>query len=69
MIEAKILQFWDQYKFLDNFHVYIPRLEDRVISSLPDHVAIYEEFVHDGLRFAHYPFIMNIVDLFWVVSA
>lgn len=44
-----------------------PTHKDRVTSSLPGCVALYEEFLHTGLHFSIHPFIRNELNFYQII--
>lgn len=69
MIKSKVLWLREQYRFLSHFQVHAPRPNNRVMSGPASHLALYKEFFHADLRLPLHPFILNVLDLFKVISA
>lgn len=63
------LRLWEYYKFPNYIHVHTPRLDDRVTFGPSSYLAMYEEFFHDGLQLSLHPFILIVLDLYWIILA
>lgn len=67
MAKNDIVGINEKYQISDDFHPHAPRQEDRVISSLVNDLAMYEEDLHAGLCFPLHNLIWDILHQYDVV--
>lgn len=62
MTRENVLHFGGIYGFLSHIRVSAPRLVDKMMSGLEGGIAMYEGFLHVGLRLPFHPFIHKFLD-------